>query len=232
MVFIYFPGPYSLQLTDNHQKIYISVSGEATVSEKNRRFYLISPGVSGRDNTVSLESADWPGKYLVWRTDDPIHEGSGENDTATKREDGIETMSDDRYSITVESKNNTLDPGTFLQRSTWHLFKSEFIHQAVSLAPAQDGWQLPVHFIRHENSQVVLDYYQPHEEFEASCSFRLVEGSINQQKQTISITFVQHQPNVSDVGPTLYKCYTNFLCLLMIWGYMYCTIKSTYFIQF
>ena len=28
------------------------------------------------------------------------------------------------------------------------------------------------------------------------------------------ITFVQRQPNVFDVGPTLYKCYTNILCLL------------------
>ena len=28
------------------------------------------------------------------------------------------------------------------------------------------------------------------------------------------ITFVQRQPNVSDVGPTLYKSYTNVLCLL------------------
>ena len=28
------------------------------------------------------------------------------------------------------------------------------------------------------------------------------------------ITFVQRQPNVFDVGPTLYKCYKNVLCLL------------------
>ena len=27
-------------------------------------------------------------------------------------------------------------------------------------------------------------------------------------------TFVQRRPNVFDVGPTLYKCYTNVLCLL------------------
>ena len=30
----------------------------------------------------------------------------------------------------------------------------------------------------------------------------------------ICITFVQCRPNVGDVGPTLYKCYTNGLCLL------------------
>ena len=32
-----------------------------------------------------------------------------------------------------------------------------------------------------------------------------------QKTQNICITFVQHRPNVSDVGPTLYKCYTNVL---------------------
>ena len=36
----------------------------------------------------------------------------------------------------------------------------------------------------------------------------------SQQTQNICITFVQCRPNVSDVGPTLYKCYTNVLCLL------------------
>ena len=30
----------------------------------------------------------------------------------------------------------------------------------------------------------------------------------------ICIIFVQRRPNVFDVGPTLYKCYTNVLCLL------------------
>ena len=32
--------------------------------------------------------------------------------------------------------------------------------------------------------------------------------------QNIGMTFVQHCTNVEDVGPTLYKCYTNVLCLL------------------
>ena len=48
-----------------------------------------------------------------------------------------------------------------------------------------------------------------------------------QQTQNICITFVQRRPNVFDVGPTLYKCYTNVLCLLKerpktvsLWGYM------------
>ena len=35
-----------------------------------------------------------------------------------------------------------------------------------------------------------------------------------QQTQNICITFVQRRPNVFDVGPTLYKCHTNVLCLL------------------
>ena len=35
----------------------------------------------------------------------------------------------------------------------------------------------------------------------------------SQHTQTICITFVQHCPNVFDIGSTLYKCYTNVLCL-------------------
>ena len=38
--------------------------------------------------------------------------------------------------------------------------------------------------------------------------------SLIQQTQNISITFAQRRLNVFDVGPTLYKCYTNVLCLL------------------
>ena len=38
--------------------------------------------------------------------------------------------------------------------------------------------------------------------------------SINtQQTQNICITFIQCRPKVFDVGPTLYKCYTNVLCV-------------------
>ena len=36
----------------------------------------------------------------------------------------------------------------------------------------------------------------------------------SQQTQNICITFVQRRPNVFDVDPTFYKCYTNGLCLL------------------
>ena len=36
----------------------------------------------------------------------------------------------------------------------------------------------------------------------------------SQRRQNICITFVQCRPNVEDVEPTLYKCYTNVLCLL------------------
>ena len=38
--------------------------------------------------------------------------------------------------------------------------------------------------------------------------------SASEQAQNICITFVQRWPNVFDVGPTLYKCYANVLCLL------------------
>ena len=36
----------------------------------------------------------------------------------------------------------------------------------------------------------------------------------SQQTQNICITFIERRPNVFDVGLTLYKCYTNILCLL------------------
>ena len=35
----------------------------------------------------------------------------------------------------------------------------------------------------------------------------------SQQTQKNYIAFVQRRPNVFDIGPTLYKCYTNVLCL-------------------
>ena len=34
---------------------------------------------------------------------------------------------------------------------------------------------------------------------------------VSQQTQNMCITFVQRRPNVKDVGPTLFKCYTNAL---------------------
>ena len=39
-------------------------------------------------------------------------------------------------------------------------------------------------------------------------------GKATQQTRKICITFIQRRPNVFDVGPTLYKCYTNVLCFL------------------
>ena len=36
----------------------------------------------------------------------------------------------------------------------------------------------------------------------------------SQQTRNICITFIQRRPNVFDVGPILYKCYTYVLCLL------------------
>ena len=40
------------------------------------------------------------------------------------------------------------------------------------------------------------------------------EKAASKQTQNICITFIQRRPNVFDVGPTLYECYTNVLCLL------------------
>ena len=47
-------------------------------------------------------------------------------------------------------------------------------------------------------------------------SQKVVKQKQTQQTQNICITFVQRRPNVFDVGPTLYKYYTNVLCLLGI----------------
>ena len=43
---------------------------------------------------------------------------------------------------------------------------------------------------------------------------KLLNYLTSQQTQHICITFVQYWTNAEDVGPTLYKCYTNVLCLL------------------
>ena len=37
-----------------------------------------------------------------------------------------------------------------------------------------------------------------------------------QQTQNICIRFAQRRPNVFDIGPTLYKCYTNILFTLIV----------------
>ena len=41
------------------------------------------------------------------------------------------------------------------------------------------------------------------------------------RKQNMCITFIQHPPSIFDVGPTLYKCYTNVLRLLG-WNWTCC----------
>ena len=41
-----------------------------------------------------------------------------------------------------------------------------------------------------------------------------------QQTHNICITFIKRWTNVEDVGSTLYKCYTNVLCL-MVTGELY-----------
>ena len=39
-------------------------------------------------------------------------------------------------------------------------------------------------------------------------------GTTQETQNNICITFIQRRPNVFDVGPTFYKCYTNVLFLL------------------
>ena len=41
-----------------------------------------------------------------------------------------------------------------------------------------------------------------------------LQCGVNPSKQNICITFVRCWTNVKDAVPTLYKCYTNILCLL------------------
>ena len=63
---------------------------------------------------------------------------------------------------------------------------------------------------------------------------RLFGYTITQQTQNICVTFVQRRPNFVNVGPTLYKCYTNVLGTSLIGGqvayriYMTVTVDRTY----
>ena len=49
---------------------------------------------------------------------------------------------------------------------------------------------------------------------------------IPQQTQNICIASVQRRPNYFDVGPTLYNCCTNVLCLLGLRAFIYCHFAS------
>ena len=44
--------------------------------------------------------------------------------------------------------------------------------------------------------------------------WKLLNDMQPSKQKNICITFVQRRPKVFDVGPTLYNCYTNVLCLL------------------
>ena len=56
---------------------------------------------------------------------------------------------------------------------------------------------------------------QPHKLINPVLVARLINVILpSQQTQNTCITFVQRRPNVFDVGPTLYKCYTSIICLL------------------
>ena len=58
----------------------------------------------------------------------------------------------------------------------------------------------------------------------------LHKKATSQQTQNICITFVQCRPNVFDVGPTLYKCYTNVFFVYWDWTLLrcsrWCVLKS------
>ena len=45
-------------------------------------------------------------------------------------------------------------------------------------------------------------------------TFNVTKLNISQRIQNICITFIQRRPNVFDVRPKLYNCYTNVLCFL------------------
>ena len=67
------------------------------------------------------------------------------------------------------------------------------------------------------------------------CCFNVGPASqtvIPQQTQNICITFIQRRLNVLDVGTTLYKCYTNVLCLLGQHESNIETSQSVYVVRF
>ena len=63
-------------------------------------------------------------------------------------------------------------------------------------------------------SQTVVSsaVYYPANMTESWPRSKCIENPVSQQTQNICITFVQCWTNVEDVGPTLYKCYTDVLC--------------------
>ena len=69
---------------------------------------------------------------------------------------------------------------------------------------------------RHRDPEYVIHVWSGLHPVVPRCPTVKPPGQIvlTQQAQNICITFIQRRPNVSDVGPTLYKCYTNVLCLL------------------
>ena len=59
---------------------------------------------------------------------------------------------------------------------------------------------------------------------------RVALRHISQQTQHICITYVQRRSNVFDVGPTLYKCYTNVQMFCVCWDAfttMYIALNDT-----
>ena len=60
----------------------------------------------------------------------------------------------------------------------------------------------------------------------------LIYVAYTKQTQNMCVTFVQCWTNVEDVGPTLYKCYANVLCLLgsliILPGYLYIESDVSY----
>lgn len=94
-----FAGPYMLQ-SQNFPTYMIGYNqqGEASITLQGNPFYLVKPGLSGSDDTVSLEAADKPRYHLR-------HYG---------------------YLMDVEDRNNPRNPGIFHLDASFNLRRDQW----------------------------------------------------------------------------------------------------------
>ena len=85
----------------------------------------------------------------------------------------------------------------------------------------------PVKCACEKNVWIILVFFhKPHLIFFTFMAIGLLAREINsRQTRNNCITFVQRRPNVFDVGPTLYKCYTN-VCVCWAVRYSYLLIVA------
>lgn len=150
---------------DPSKKIYKSLDpgGNCEVAPKGRRFYVVSPGLSGDANTISLESADWSHHFLSY-TSKPI---------SSTFVNGSEYP---MYGTTIVNKTASDDPHTFEMRSTWLAMENFHQSRYFSLCPAHMGSDMPTYVVRHVNDSVVLQFYDFSEEFLQCSGYRLIQG--------------------------------------------------------